>query len=179
MSSAESEQTLILLAQGGSTAAFGRLVDAHQQALRAFLRRLSGNWAQADDLAQEVFIVSWRQIGQFRTGKVLRPWLFGIAYRQFLMARRTDARRRRRDAMVAGDPEASADSVLTTDARLDLLRAMQSLSTEQRAAVALCLAAGCSHQETAEILALPLGTVKSHVLRGRAKLLAALGDCDE
>lgn len=179
MTFVEPEQTLVLQSQGGSIVAFGRLVDAHQQALRAFLRRLSGNWAQADDLAQEAFIVAWRQIGKFRTGEALRPWLFGIGYRQFLMAKRSESRRRRRDALAADDLEASVTPELTTDARLDLMRAMQALPTGQRAAVALCLAAEYSHQAAAEILELPLGTVKSHVLRGRAKLLAALGDGDE
>jgi DNA-directed RNA polymerase specialized sigma24 family protein len=53
---------------------------------------------------------------------------------------------------------------------------MQALPLEQRAAVALCLAQGFSHSEASEALGLPLGTVKSHVLRGKAKLLEALGD---
>lgn len=60
--------------------------------------------------------------------------------------------------------------------RIDLSRAMHALPVDQRAAVALCLAAEFSHSEAAEALGLPLGTVKSHVQRGRAALLAVLGD---
>jgi len=55
---------------------------------------------------------------------------------------------------------------------------MQVLPAEQRAAVALCLAADFSHSEAAEALGLPLGTIKSHVQRGRAKLLDALGGAE-
>jgi RNA polymerase sigma factor (sigma-70 family) len=63
--------------------------------------------------------------------------------------------------------------------RLALERAMAGLPAEQRACVALCLAAEFSHAEAAEALGMPLGTVKSHVSRGRARLLQALGECDD
>jgi RNA polymerase sigma-70 factor (ECF subfamily) len=57
--------------------------------------------------------------------------------------------------------------------------AMAGLPPEQRACVALCLAADFSHAEAAEALDMPLGTVKSHVSRGRARLLQVLGVCDD
>ena len=63
--------------------------------------------------------------------------------------------------------------------KVALDRAMAELPLEQRAAVALCLAGDFSHAEAAEVLALPLGTVKSHVTRGRARLLQALGIADD
>jgi RNA polymerase sigma-70 factor (ECF subfamily) len=63
--------------------------------------------------------------------------------------------------------------------RMALERAMADLPPEQRACVALCLAADFSHAEAAEALDMPLGTVKSHVSRGRARLLQALGVCDD
>jgi len=63
--------------------------------------------------------------------------------------------------------------------RLALEKAMAELPADQRACVALCLAADFSHAEAAEALDLPLGTVKSHVTRGRARLLTALGVADE
>jgi RNA polymerase sigma-70 factor (ECF subfamily) len=62
------------------------------------------------------------------------------------------------------------------DAKLDLDRVLAVLSPEQRAAVALCYGEGMSHQEAADALGLPLGTVKSHVLRGRAKVLGQFGE---
>ena len=74
--------------------------------------------------------------------------------------------------LVASDPFASGDPL----ARLAVHQALAQLSTEQRAAVMLCLGCGLSHTEAAEALDMPLGTVKSHVLRGRDRLRDALGE---
>ena len=151
---------------------FARLVEAHQQAVRAFLRRLCGDPAEADDLAQEVFIAAWTGLDSFRSGADFRLWLYGIAYRKFLAGRRAAGRRRKRETLVAETAETAATP--DAEARLDLQKALMALSEPQRAAVALCLAAGVSHGDAAVLLALPLGTVKAHVARGRATLLAML-----
>lgn len=170
---AESDDGLVAEAQAGSAAAFGRLVARHQQSVRAFLRRLAGDWSEADEIAQQTFVAAWTHLARFHHGREFRLWLCGIAYRKFLAARRSTWRRRRREEIAAeGQPAVTAPDA---DDRLDLRQAMAGLSEEQRAAVALCLAAGYSHGEAAETLGIPLGTVKSHVLRGRAALLAALG----
>jgi RNA polymerase sigma-70 factor (ECF subfamily) len=66
------------------------------------------------------------------------------------------------------------DPALAPDDLIALAEGMASLPLDQRAVVALCLAQGFSHSEAAEALGLPLGTVKSHVARGRAKLIEAL-----
>ena len=71
------------------------------------------------------------------------------------------------------------DSDAPLEDKIALADAMAALPEDQRAAVALCLGEGFSHGEAAEILNMPLGTVKSHVTRGRARLLAALGETDE
>lgn len=153
---------------------FALLVEAHQQAVRAFLRRLCGDPAEADDLAQEVFIAAWTSLDSFRRDADFRLWLYGIAYRKFRASRRAAGRRRKREAFVAEIAETVATP--DADARLDLQKAMMALSEPQRAAVALCLAAGVSHGAAAALLALPLGTVKAHVARGRATLLSMLGE---
>lgn len=165
-------------ARAGSTAAFGRLIDQHQQAVRAFLRRLCGNWAEADDLAQETFVTAWDRIGRFESGRSVKLWLFGIAYRKFLTGRRGDLRRARREAESAVEDYAPSGGG-ASNARLDAARALAALPPEQAAAVALCLGAEFSHADAAEALGLPLGTVKSHVTRGRAKLLEMMGAGDE
>lgn len=169
------EQTLVEQAQAGSTMAFARLVAMHQQPVRAFLRRVSRSHADADDLAQEAFVAAWQNIGRFKRGRSFRLWLMGLAYRKFLTARRSWFRRMRRDAIAIEGASATTAPKELSDARIDLARAMASLPEEQRAAVALCLAEEFTHAEAADILHLPLGTVKSHVSRGKAKLMAALG----
>ncbi|MFI4934301.1 MAG: RNA polymerase sigma factor [Caulobacterales bacterium] len=171
------EAGLVAEAQAGSAAAFARLVGLNQQAVRGFLRRLCRDHADADDLAQETFITAWSRIGAFRPGESLRSWLIGVAYRKWLGSARADARRARRER--AAWQERVAPDVGSPDGRLDAAAALRSLPAEQRAAVALCLAAGFSHAEAAEALALPLGTVKSHVARGRAKLAEQLGLADD
>jgi RNA polymerase sigma factor (sigma-70 family) len=162
-------------ARAGSSAAFGRLVDQNQQAVRAFLRRLCRDWAEADDLAQDTFVTAWSSIGRFERGRSVKLWLFGIAYRKFLTGRRGAARRMRRETEGGPLDEASPSGASASNARLDVSRALDALPPEQRAAVALCLGAEYSHSDAAEALGLPLGTVKSHVARGRAKLLETLG----
>ena len=174
MNSSSAEGMLVGQAQAGSVRAFSQLVELHSQAVRAFLRRLTGNWAEADDLAQEVFVAAWEHMARFDRAREFRSWLCGVAYKKFLMSRRSLFRRMRRDAVsLEGQPQMSDPAL--ADARLDIAKAMNSLPPEQRAAVALCLAAEFSHGEAAEILGIPLGTVKSHVSRSRAKLLEVLG----
>ena len=164
---------LVEAAQAGSTSAFARLVDRHQQALRAFLRRTCGDWALADDLAQETFIIAWSRIGRLEAGASVRAWLCGIGYNKHLTVRRSAVRERVRDT--AYEAEKPPSSGAMSDERLTLEAAMAELAPDQRACVALCLAADFSHAEAAEALGLPLGTVKSHVTRGRQRLLEVLG----
>jgi RNA polymerase sigma-70 factor, ECF subfamily len=168
----QTEPAWVRDAQAGSADAFGRLVQIHQQALRAFLRRLSANPADADDLAQETFVFAWEHIGRFDPARSFRPWLFGIAFRKCRERKRSWLRLLNRESRtVPLETSFSPDPHLT----LDLVKAAATLPVEQRAAVLLCLGAEFTHAEAAEALALPLGTVKSHVARGREKLAAALG----
>jgi RNA polymerase sigma factor (sigma-70 family) len=177
MSPASLDEALVAAAQSGSTEAFSRLVERHQQALRAFLRRTCGDWAQADDLAQETFLAAWSRIGRLKAGASVRSWLCGIGYNKHLTAERTAGRERARGASYEADRDETADAA--PEDKLALERAMAGLPEEQRACVALCLAADFSHAEAAEALNMPLGTVKSHVTRGRARLLQALGVSDD
>jgi RNA polymerase sigma factor (sigma-70 family) len=176
MTPSEAEPAWVQDARAGSAQAFSRLVTAHQQALRAFLRRLTGNHAEADDIAQETFVFAWGAMARFDTSRSFRAWLFGIGWRKFREGRRSWARLLRRESRAAE----MAQTMTSSDPglRLDLAAAINGLTPEQRAAVLLCLACEFSHAEAAEILALPLGTLKSHVARGREKLAAALGDDD-
>jgi RNA polymerase sigma-70 factor (ECF subfamily) len=146
----------------------------HQQGLRAFLRRLAP--ADADDLAQETFVFAWENIARFDPARPFRPWLFGIAWRKHREGKRGFLRRLMRQGRAAADVE----TVCRTDPglKLDLEKAVSGLPPEQKAALLLCLACEFTHAEAAEALAMPLGTVKSHVARGREKLCAALGERD-
>ncbi|MGZ3375548.1 MAG: RNA polymerase sigma factor [Phenylobacterium sp.] len=177
MSPASLDEALVAAAQSGSTEAFSRLVERHQQALRAFLRRACGDWATADDLAQETFLAAWARIGRLKTGASVRAWLCGIGYNKHLTSIRSASRERARATRYEEGRDETIDAA--PEDKLALEKAMADLPPEQRACVALCLAADFSHAEAAEALDMPLGTVKSHVSRGRARLCQALGVSDD
>jgi RNA polymerase sigma factor (sigma-70 family) len=149
--------------------AFEQLVRRHQGMVRAQLRRLlHGDEAAADDVAQETFLLAWRKLGQFRGESRFSTWLYRIAYSCFLQT----VRKRPWAEEEAGEDElerfpASAPPV---DLQLDLQRAMQQLSSAEQVVLLHCMQLGLSHDEAAYVLAMPLGTVKTHALRGKAKL---------
>ncbi len=137
MSDPQSEQVWAHDARAGSAEAFGQLVRLHQQPLRAFLRRLCRNAAEADDLAQDTFVFVWEKIDRYDPSQSFRAWLFGIAWRKYRQSRRGWARLLARetkwaevqDTVTADDP----------DLRLDLAAACAALPADQRAAILLCL----------------------------------------
>jgi RNA polymerase sigma factor (sigma-70 family) len=171
----DADVELVAAARRGSPGAFRAIVDAHQQAVRGFLRRVLDNPADADDLAQETFLAAWTGLWRYRGGASLRSWLCAIAWNKRLTHERGRRRAQRREA----EPPPACEATVSADRRLDLAAALRSLPDAQRAAVALCLGGGFSHAEAAQALGTPLGTIKSHVERGRAKLAAALGDPHE
>lgn len=172
---AEEETRLVERARRGDIRAYGLLVDANQAAVRAFLRRLTGNAADADDLSQDAFARVWEVLARFDGASRLRTFICGVAFQYWRRRRRAEGRRTSREqAYGALAPEVDEPHARAAQ-RLALRRAMETLPEDQRAALALCLGQDFTHAEAAEILRLPLGTVKSHVLRGRARLQAALG----
>jgi RNA polymerase sigma-70 factor (ECF subfamily) len=168
-----SDDDLALVAEvrGGSELAFNRLVDRHQQAVRTFLRKVLSNDADADDMAQETFLTAWTHARSFRGESSVRGWLCAIAWRKAKGAQRSWAQRRARDTTYQKGQSPDNVAAPPMEDRLAVKRALQALPLEQRAAVTLCLVCGFSHSEAAAILGTPLGTVKSHVLRGRERLL--------
>ncbi len=167
------EAELIERAKAGCQTAFSRLVEMHQQAVRGFLARTSQSRDLTDDLAQETFVAAWSGLRHFQGRSSFRSWLCGIAYRKALSHTRSALRTQRREAegYRHGPPE---DAAVRLDDQLDLSAALSRLPPEQRAALALCYGASFSHAEAAAALGLPLGTVKSHVSRGRVRLLELL-----
>ncbi|GAA0635139.1 RNA polymerase sigma factor [Brevundimonas lenta] len=178
MGGLQTDAELVSRALAGSDAAFSRLVERHQAAVRAFLRRLlGGGWAEADDLAQEAFLAAWASLRTLKDPAGVRAWLCGIAWRKAQDRIRSSRRGAARDAAWLETVETPAG--ISPVEKLALAAAMAELPPDVRACVALCLADGWSHGEASLALDLPLGTVKSHVARGRARLLKALGGSDD
>lgn len=161
----------------GDQHAFGELVRRHQSSVRGLLRQLTRtDVALADDLAQEAFVRAYKNIGSFRGESKFSTWLYRIAYNCF----RENARRKKE---LVGIDEAQWQEEMdpqTVDPglRQDLMYALSLLPLHERTAVVLCCQNGLSHDEASRVLDIPLGTVKTNVLRGREKLkrtLAAWG----
>lgn len=165
---------LVRAARGGSQSAFARLVAAHERSLRGFLRK--SGFGDADDIAQEAFLAAWSGLNRLRDDEGFRAWLFGIAWRKALDHSRSARRAARRDEAWREDQAQDAPRQADPADRMALEAALSDLPPDQRACVTLCLGQGWSHGEAAEVLGLPLGTVKSHVNRGRERLLSVLGD---
>jgi RNA polymerase sigma-70 factor, ECF subfamily len=152
--------------------AFAELVRLHQSPIRQFLRRLTGNdWSHADDLAQETFWKAYRHIGTFEGRGRFLSWLFRIAYQLFV----TEQRRARGMAQVPMPDDVGAEDAAQqrfADSRtFDQL--MNMLRSDERAAIVLHYRHELAHPEVAQILDLPLGTVKSLIRRARLKLQEA------
>jgi RNA polymerase sigma factor (sigma-70 family) len=158
---------------GDDRDAFEQLVRRHQGLVRAQLRRLvRGDEAAADDLAQEVFLLAWRKLDQFRGDARFSTWLYQIAYSCFLQAvRRKSQPVEEADEESAGGFEAEAHPI---DLQLDIERALRRLSVAEQTVLLHCVQLGLSHEETSYVLAMPLGTVKTHAMRGKAKLKVQL-----
>lgn len=147
--------------------------------LRAFALSLTQNSDQADDLVQETLVKAWDKQAGFEPGTKLKAWLFTILRNEFY----SRLRKRGREVL---DSEGTMSERLAVHpgqyGRLDLEdlgRALERLPTDQREAIVLVGALGCSYAEAAEICGCALGTIKSRVSRARTELHAELGLDDE
>lgn len=154
--------------------AFELLVRRYQSPLRNFLRRLTRNDAErADDLAQETFLKVYTSINTFRGTAKFSTWLYRIAYNTFL----NDVRRGVQEAEFDEAYHSPVtDSAATAGDAKDVDAALRRLSDRQRGIFDLHYKKGMTHQEIANVLELPLGTVKSDLTRGREELKAILED---
>jgi len=171
-----SEQSLVeRVARDGDGQAFAELVRRHQGRVRGLLLRLCGQRELADDLAQETFLRAYRGLGAFEGRARLSTWLYRIAYNVFVNHRQ---RTRVLDALPEDFDPAAPVSPATNpthgDLRRDVHAAVATLPEHYRAVVVLHYLEDASYPEIAEILELPLGTVKTHLHRAKKLLRGQL-----
>lgn len=155
-----------MLAAHGDDRAFAELVRRRQGTVRGLLRKLSRDASLADDLAQETFVQAWRTLAQLRSAAAFGGWLRQVAVRVWLQ----HARRGGLALETLDDADEVAGIASAAAERIDLQRGLEKLSAAQRLCVVLSYAEGMSHGEIADTTGWPLGTVKSHVARGGARL---------
>jgi RNA polymerase sigma-70 factor (ECF subfamily) len=175
---------LVELCRRGDTRAFGQLVGLHERMVFNLAARLLGDSEEAKDLAQEVFLQVYKTIGRFEGRSSVKTWIYRIVVNQCHNRRRWWQRRRRdqmrpiedltsRDeARLAGTQE--DNSPLQDLARREKARlvqdALNAIAFDQRTVLVLREVDGLSCEEIAQTLALPVGTVKSRLARGREAL---------
>lgn len=166
---------------------FGYLVEEHQVTVRGYLRRLTrGNAALSDDLAQETFLTAFRKIAGYKGNGSFKSWLLAIAYRCFLQHIRKNSSNPLMNFPL-DDFEASELEDLTQveenanaiGNKIDIEKALIQLKKNERSTLTLCYSYGMSHSEISDIMNMPLGTVKSHILRGKDALRKILSPVEE
>lgn len=182
----ESDETLVTGFVAGDSGCYEQLVERYNRPIFNFIYRMLGNYADAEDVAQDVFVQIYRALPDARTDLPFRPWLYVVARHKCL-----DFLKRKRpvlfsDAAGPGDDgDDPAARVVDTDPlpdelaeRADLQRLLQeaidALPPKYRQVVALRYTADLSFAEIAAALSLPENTVKTHFHRAKALLRARL-----
>lgn len=148
----------------------------HLPQLRAFAISLTRNATTADDLVQDAVVKAWKGFDKFESGTNLQAWLFTILRNTFY----SDLRKARREQLSSDgqitDETVSHDHGDGQIAVIDFERALSTLPAEQREALVLVGASGLSYEDAAATCGVAVGTIKSRINRGRARLAAMLND---
>lgn len=174
-----SDEALLAAHLRGDPRAFGQLVTRHERRVYGLCLRILGNREDAEDAAQETFLAALRKAATFRQAAAFTTWLYRVA----VNAATDQARRRGRARLSSLDPE---DVGLAADPGADpgelvanavtVQAALAQVPEEYRVAVVVCDLYRVPYAEAAQILEVPVGTVKSRVFRGRLALAERLGD---
>jgi RNA polymerase sigma-70 factor (ECF subfamily) len=165
--------------------ALGDLFERYRGDIYNFVFRRTGDWASAEDLTSIVFLEAWRRRDKALEGHMVRPWLYGVATHVTRNAHRS--RRRYARALARMPVEvSSADFASDSDARLDdelqmsaLLEQIKRLPAREREVIALCVWSSLTYEEAALALEIPIGTVRSRLARGKARLRRAIAAADQ
>jgi RNA polymerase sigma factor (sigma-70 family) len=171
---------LVGRARRGEVAAYEELVRRYQRIAHRTAYLIAGGAAEAEDATQQAFVKAYRALDRFDPERPFRPWLLRIVANEARNVRRSAGRRASLEQTVAREPEVVAPSpeteVLAEERRALLLRAVSSLPEDDRQVIGLRYFLSLSEAETAGVLEVPAGTVKSRLSRAMGRLRRA---CDE
>lgn len=172
----KSDEELVVLAGGGDRQAYSMLVERHGRRVLAMARRMTGNLADAEDVAQEAFLRVWQRAGEWRdVGAKFTTWLYRVVMNLCL-----DRRRRAPMAPLeaAGDPADGRPSAEASFAAGERSRhvaaALAALPDRQRAALVLNYYEGMSNAAAATVLEISVAALESLLVRARRSMRAEL-----
>jgi RNA polymerase sigma-70 factor (ECF subfamily) len=171
----DSDRQLIQAIAKGDEAAFNELYARYNRLLYSYMLFFLRDRFGAEDVLQDVFVAAWRGAQRFRGHSQVKTWLYRIAYRRAVSWLRKHSAGQMDDDLVqdygATGPEDSLDRSLEQDR---IRKALVELPIKQRAVVELAYGEGMSYSEIAEVMGVPVGTVKSrmsHALRSLSALV--------
>jgi RNA polymerase sigma factor (sigma-70 family) len=170
-----SDEALLRAVAAGDAAALTRLYERHAGALFGYLYRLAGDRMTAEEILQDTMLAAWRSAAAFEGRSKATTWLFGVARRQ--AHNRLRGRPGPESVPLADrpDPGAGPDELaIAAVGGTAVAAAIDRLPDHHRDVVALVFVAGLPLADVAEVLAIPVGTVKSRLYHARAAVAAAL-----
>jgi RNA polymerase sigma-70 factor, ECF subfamily len=172
------DEDLMALVEGGDSGAFAGLYDRHGRAAYSLAYRMAGERQAAEDLVQEAFLDVWRAAGSYRAERgSVRTWVLTIVHNRGIDQIRSAASRRRVQDRVEATASLSQPSEAFSEAwrnsqRSQVRKALKDLPSEQLQVLELAYFSGYTHTEIADLLDLPLGTVKGRMRLGLKKIRA-------
>ena len=174
MPAGPSDAALVTDAQAGDRAALEALLRRHHERLATLCRRLCGNDADGADATQEALLAVVRGLPRFDGRASFSTWAYRVATNACLDELRRRARRPTPGIEHLPEPTTDHDPADAAAAAVDVDAALGTLSPEYRAAVVLRDLCALDYGEIAEVLDIPIGTVRSRIARGRAAIAAHL-----
>ncbi len=191
-----SDEKLIAEARTGNQGAFNSLVGRYEKELYGYLRRYVGDATLAEDVFQNTFLKVYEKLDQYEQGRPFRPWLYTIATHQAVDTLRRQNRRKAvsldrhgssglesdqsslADLLVARD-ESPQDAMSREEQKQALRQAVEELPELYRQVMLLAYYQEMKYKDIAEVLGVPLGTVKSRLHAAVNRLMGKLKDATE
>lgn len=190
------EKLLLEYRDHGDRSAFEELVRRYEKELYGYLRHYLGDAQMAEDVFQQTFLQVHLKCGQFECERKLRPWLYAVATNQAIDFQRRSGRHRTvsLDQRIGGTEEnesgllvdlfdspgrSPAKESQSSEEREAVRRAVAELPEQMRQVVMLVYFQGLKYREAADVLSIPVGTVKSRIHAAIEKLTESLGSVDE
>jgi len=172
------DEDLMALVEGGDSGTFAGLYDRHGRAAYSLAYRMAGERQAAEDLVQDAFLDVWRAAGSYKAERgSVRTWVLSIVHNRGIDKLRSAASRRRVQDRVEAPASISQPSETFSEAwrnsqRSQVRKALEDLPAEQLQVLELAYFSGYTHTEIADLLGLPLGTVKGRMRLGLKKIRA-------